>query len=1029
MKPTNNPSPIVSDSADSTASFASSPNGLSNYSKRIRTHTRRTHKKSHLGCQTCKKRRIKCDETLPKCGPCTRIKIACSYTDMTPDEVESMIARKNKIDALNRAEEISLQKSKNVRFIEGKDFVQPLLRPISVGLSAPNGLTPSYAHSYDFSPNFGHQTHISIINSQPSMIQPEIAAEWYSPQSLPLLSSSIETNSSALMVAPPLNQPPPLLPSVSMLNPLAFVGTDPIRVTRPLGQHHSPMPVHGSHPNTAVSHQNLSNNTRFLTPTQQFPVSTFSVKKVFPHQSILPTSSPKTPILSSVTTPEMPFELPAKVSPEFNQSEYSLSQLQSRLNTDAYLPSQQKQPFRQLQPLQKPQPPRQPHSDIGIPSQPYSDALLSDQPQEPPQIKQLLQSQLPSQLQSLLQSESQKVLHQNQPLKLELSQAPSHPSFIASASLIQTPQRLDNGTFSLIPLANIPKYSQVTIVEVPTCQDTTRKEPKLTLSRILNSPPPPIVKETSQFASDQMPFLSARFSSDALIRSGFETDMIKRVYSTWTSHNIKMAFSYGFLYHAMNTLQLSFESQYPNSLSPIKVLNNINAEIERERFFATQGFLLEISRARNHNSDALITAALILSWTVLVAEGDNVREYYSVSTRLLGAVLSAYDSSSNTFLTPKALGLFESLFQNIRFFNVRPYKTTFWTELVKKIEDVAPFYVSERTESNNSSQEQSQQRRWQELKKQYNHLRDFVIQVASTISGPDAKRTKPGCEDLSRYSPHFLYKIMRVWICNFPSEALLGVTALNKHGQEDKRAILLFNFYRATTKALDAIFPEVRYLFQTGFVGPVDQTEGDAYNPNLSAYTGYSDFEDPLNPDMAELYTHSIRYCQTMINFFKERLFFWNRFLNKTTHPLQCLDLTLSMIIERRNQFWLTIEETPISEFKTLSDDLSKYLPQEKPSILGSDPDTKSSIDWDNKSSSSTTSALASTDTTPLTAFTSAEVPLQVNSSNYSNSINEPPQNISTKPSEKTPAPNYHIWEVFNMYCKHKLTELEYYVQ
>ncbi|PVH70614.1 hypothetical protein DL98DRAFT_521511 [Cadophora sp. DSE1049] len=40
---------------------------------------RRTHRKSRLGCQPCKQRKIKCDESRPVCLNCTRREIGCSF--------------------------------------------------------------------------------------------------------------------------------------------------------------------------------------------------------------------------------------------------------------------------------------------------------------------------------------------------------------------------------------------------------------------------------------------------------------------------------------------------------------------------------------------------------------------------------------------------------------------------------------------------------------------------------------------------------------------------------------------------------------------------------------------------------------------------------------------------------------------------------------------------------------------------------------------------------------------------------------
>ncbi|TGZ79403.1 hypothetical protein EX30DRAFT_308912 [Ascodesmis nigricans] len=54
--------------------------------------SRRSHTKSRLGCKTCKRRHIRCDETTPQCNNCTKHKVICSYreTMMTTDGVPDL---------------------------------------------------------------------------------------------------------------------------------------------------------------------------------------------------------------------------------------------------------------------------------------------------------------------------------------------------------------------------------------------------------------------------------------------------------------------------------------------------------------------------------------------------------------------------------------------------------------------------------------------------------------------------------------------------------------------------------------------------------------------------------------------------------------------------------------------------------------------------------------------------------------------------------------------------------------------------
>lgn len=49
---------------------------------RRKKNLRRKHRNSHLGCGTCKKRRIKCDESLPQCSNCVKGKLHCAYLNL-----------------------------------------------------------------------------------------------------------------------------------------------------------------------------------------------------------------------------------------------------------------------------------------------------------------------------------------------------------------------------------------------------------------------------------------------------------------------------------------------------------------------------------------------------------------------------------------------------------------------------------------------------------------------------------------------------------------------------------------------------------------------------------------------------------------------------------------------------------------------------------------------------------------------------------------------------------------------------------
>lgn len=49
---------------------------------------RKKHRNSKLGCATCKRRRVKCDEQLPLCGNCIKHRSTCDYTTFTTQQLD-----------------------------------------------------------------------------------------------------------------------------------------------------------------------------------------------------------------------------------------------------------------------------------------------------------------------------------------------------------------------------------------------------------------------------------------------------------------------------------------------------------------------------------------------------------------------------------------------------------------------------------------------------------------------------------------------------------------------------------------------------------------------------------------------------------------------------------------------------------------------------------------------------------------------------------------------------------------------------
>lgn len=78
-------------------------------------HARRPHKKSRAGCITCKKRRVKCDESKPSCTRCQRYGALCSYQPVASGKanvaaaipkLDSVISSLSLSDMTSRIEDI-----------------------------------------------------------------------------------------------------------------------------------------------------------------------------------------------------------------------------------------------------------------------------------------------------------------------------------------------------------------------------------------------------------------------------------------------------------------------------------------------------------------------------------------------------------------------------------------------------------------------------------------------------------------------------------------------------------------------------------------------------------------------------------------------------------------------------------------------------------------------------------------------------------------------------------------------------------
>ncbi|KAK4154763.1 hypothetical protein C8A00DRAFT_32431 [Chaetomidium leptoderma] len=81
-----NADPVTSPDSGPLSAAATPPSSGSELSIRVRRRPipRKGHTKSRRGCLSCKRRKVKCQETLPECSNCIRIGLLCEYPDTRP---------------------------------------------------------------------------------------------------------------------------------------------------------------------------------------------------------------------------------------------------------------------------------------------------------------------------------------------------------------------------------------------------------------------------------------------------------------------------------------------------------------------------------------------------------------------------------------------------------------------------------------------------------------------------------------------------------------------------------------------------------------------------------------------------------------------------------------------------------------------------------------------------------------------------------------------------------------------------------
>lgn len=305
----------------------------------------------------------------------------------------------------------------------------------------------------------------------------------------------------------------------------------------------------------------------------------------------------------------------------------------------------------------------------------------------------------------------------------------------------------------------------------------------------------------------------------AIARQGFETDFMRDAYANWMNNMLALAYHHTCLFHA--TMAFSFGFSYIKSGH-----RHYLTQSDKHRFIALREIQQELQKITPANTDALLSTSLLLSWDVFLQE-DNIASYITLS-RGLGAVLEQVHSVSST--TQMALCMSESLFQSVKTILHPSYDTTFFAELQGQIRQLTTFIQ----ESQDAT-----------LMAEHVHLMDYTQRMGEFLS------TSARDSELNYiHDPCYLFDFMREWLAKFPSTALASLDV-----QSDMHALVLHIYFHAVTRALDAILPEARYLFQFSFVGPIDLVGPE----NCGNYV--------TDPNILALLEYPLR----IITFFKKR--------------------------------------------------------------------------------------------------------------------------------------------------------------
>uniref|UniRef100_A0A060T6P9 ARAD1B17182p n=1 Tax=Blastobotrys adeninivorans TaxID=409370 RepID=A0A060T6P9_BLAAD len=319
-----------------------------------------------------------------------------------------------------------------------------------------------------------------------------------------------------------------------------------------------------------------------------------------------------------------------------------------------------------------------------------------------------------------------------------------------------------------------------------------------------------------------------------LFRQGFETDNVRTAYMDWLRWIMLSACDNGGLYHAVMALSYGFLAS--------KTGHEVyKYGFDKHRYIALHSLKDVLSGEKVVDPDSLLAASVVLSFSIF-SQDENLLSFATLAKGFAAVLERVQSVTPTTYASSMTI----ALIQGVKALSVPPYDSEFFYEVASKIRSIEGYIRSAGV---------------QDLNEHYDDLIKFVERVLEFLQN-NRRSFHASWSGASYYSPKQMFLFLKDWFKIMPpmaSSTLLPETPFCE------QAVVLFAYFHCVTKSLDALFPEVRYIFQFGFIGPTD----------LAAVESFVSLFETKMPNTVYLLSYPLK----VLMFFKERLFIISRIM------------------------------------------------------------------------------------------------------------------------------------------------------